>query len=470
MTIRTRFAPSPTGFLHVGGARTALFNWLIARRYGGSFILRVEDTDTERSTKESTDQILDSMAWLGLDVDEGPFFQMDRLEKYQAVAKDMIESGKAYNCYCSREELAAMREQQRSQGLKPRYDGTCRNRVKPSLGVNPVIRFKTPACGEVCVNDRIRGKVFFENSELDDLVILRSDGIPTYNFSVVIDDSDMGITHVVRGDDHLNNTPRQLNIMEALGISYPEYAHVPMILGSDGARLSKRHGAVSVLAYKEAGYLPEAFLSYIIRLGWSHGDQEIFDLSELVQIFDLDHVNEAAASFDTDKLTWVNQQWIKRLSTERLALELKRFLSIDGIESKDLMLLEKLVEIQRDRSQTFIEMVEKSRFVYQEPKQYAVKAAKKHMGHNALPVLESLMAMLGNLDEWTTDSTQFAVEEVAKQLDLKMGKVAQPLRVAITGDSASPGIGQTLLLLGQEKTLIRIKTAVQYVKGLEKIG
>ena len=320
------------------------------------------------------------------------------------------------------------------------------------------------------MDDRIRGKVFFQNSELDDLVILRSDGVPTYNFSVVIDDTDMGITHVVRGDDHLNNTPRQLNIMEALGISYPEYAHVPMILGSDGARLSKRHGAVSVLAYKEAGYLPEAFLSYIIRLGWSHGDQEIFDLSELVQIFDLDHVNEAAASFDTDKLTWVNQQWIKRLSTERLVLELKRFLSVDGIETKDLMLLEKLVEIQRDRAQTFVEMVDKSRFVYQEPKQYAVKAAKKHMGHNALPVLESLMAMLGNLDEWTTDSTQFAVEEVAKQLDLKMGKVAQPLRVAITGDSASPGIGQTLLLLGQEKTLVRIKTAVQYVKGLEKIG
>ena len=463
MTIRTRFAPSPTGFLHVGGARTALFNWLLARRHGGTFILRIEDTDTERSTKESIDQILDSMAWLGLDADEGPFSQMDRLERYQALAKSLVESGKAYNCYCSREELAVMREQQKSQGLKPRYDGTCKNRVKPRPGINPVVRFKTPACGEVLVNDRIHGKVSFDNAEFDDLVVLRSDGVPTYNFSVVVDDSDMGITHVVRGDDHLNNTPRQLNIMEALGISPPEYAHVPMILGSDGSRLSKRHGAVSVLAYKEAGYLPEAFLNYMMRLGWSHGDQEIFALDELVQIFDLDHVNESAASFDVQKLTWVNQQWMKSLPTERLALELKYFLSIDGIDAKDVPLLQNVVNIQRDRAQTFVEMVEKSRFVYQEPKQYVMKAARKHLSPNSLPILESLMVVLGDLDEWTVDSTQLAVEKVAKQLNLKMGKVAQPLRVAVTGDSASPGIGQTLVLLGQEKALVRIKKAVQYV-------
>ena len=468
MTIRTRFAPSPTGFLHVGGARTALFNWLLARRYGGAFILRVEDTDSERSTKESIDQIIESMAWLGLDVDEGPFFQMTRLEHYQQLAGNLIESRRAYNCFCSQEELEIMRKEQKSQGLKPRYDGTCRNRAEPKPDVNPVVRFKNPSTGKVIVKDRIRGKVIFDNSELDDLVILRSDGVPTYNFSSVVDDSEMGITHVVRGDDHLNNTPRQLNIMEALGVIPPEYAHVPMILGPDGSRLSKRHGALSVLAYRDEGLVAEAFLNYLVRLGWSHGDQEIFTLTELIENFDLEQVNESAASFDVEKLMWVNQQWIKKLPAKRLADELKVFLEADGINVNDMALLQDICETQRDRVNTFVDMAKKSHFIYQEPKQYSEKAARKHLNVAALPILESLESMLSKEDEWTIASTQLAVEKVASDLNLKMGKVAQPLRVAVTGDSASPGIGQTLSLLGQDKVLIRIHKAIKYVSDIEE--
>ena len=318
-TVRTRFAPSPTGVLHIGGARTALFNWLLARRHGGAFVLRIEDTDTARSTRDSIDQIVDAMSWLGLRADEGPLLQTDRLDRYRTVAGQLVEAGRAYRCYCSREELAAMREEQRSQGLKPRYDGRCRTRTGPSPGGDSVVRFKTPARGSVRVRDLIRGEVTFDNSELDDLVILRSDGVPTYNFSVVVDDADMRITHVVRGDDHLNNTPRQLNILSALKLRAPQYAHVPMILGPDGSRLSKRHGAVSVTDYRDAGYLPEAVLNYMVRLGWSHGDRELFGVDEMIRAFSLDQVNQSAASFDPEKFLWVNEQWIRRAPADRLA-------------------------------------------------------------------------------------------------------------------------------------------------------
>ena len=465
MTIRTRFAPSPTGFLHIGSARTALFNWLLARRHNGVFVLRIEDTDTQRSTAQSIDQILEAMAWLGLDADVGPFFQMKRLEHYQKLAEELLEAGHAYHCYCTREELAAMREQQKSSGANPRYDGRCRDRAELRPGVDPVVRFRTPTSGEVHVNDRIRGEVVFDNAELDDLVIVRSDGVPTYNFSVVVDDSEMEITHVVRGDDHLNNTPRQLNIMAALGIEPPEYAHLPMILGPDGSRLSKRHGAINVLTYKEAGYLPEAVLNYIVRLGWSHGDQEIFDRKELIELFDLEQVNESAAAFDPEKSMWVNEQWIKRESAGRLSEALKPFLQTNGVDLSQGPPLEVLVEIQRDRSRTLLEMADKSLFVYNEPEEYAPRAVKQYLSNESLPVLQALGTELGALAEWTIESTQAVVEAVAQRLELKMGKVAQPLRVALTGDSASPGIGQTLVLVGRDKALRRIDRAIRYVSS-----
>ncbi len=463
MTLRTRFAPSPTGVLHIGGARTALFNWLLARRHGGAFVLRIEDTDTERSTRKSIEQIIEAMSWLGLEADEGPFLQTDRLERYRNIANQLLDARLAYHCYCSPDDLAAMRDEQRSRGLKPRYDGRCRSRTTAVPGVSPVVRFKTPVAGRVRVRDLVRGEVVFDNSELDDLVIVRSDGFPTYNFSVVVDDADMGISHVVRGDDHLNNTPRQINILAALKLSPPEYAHVPMILGSDGSRLSKRHGAVSVMDYRAAGYLPEAVLNYIVRLGWSHGDQELFDLDEMIQLFSLDRVNESAASFDPDKFLWVNEQWLGRASGARLAPLLAAFLEGADVGSGPPM--EEIVEVQRSRARTLVEMAEKSRFIYDEPETYAPKAAKQHLRGVAKPVLERLGERLGALDEWTVETTQAAVESVADELGLKMGKVAQPLRVAVTGEAASPGIGQTLALVGRDKSLRRLAKAVRFVEA-----
>lgn len=471
MTMRTRFAPSPTGVLHIGGARTALFNWLLARRHGGAFVLRIEDTDTERSTRESIDQIIEAMSWLGLEADEGPFLQTDRLDRYRAVAHQLLDAGLAYRCYCSREELAAMREDQRSRGLKPRYDGRCRTRPDPVPGADAVVRFETPEVGRVRVRDLIRGEVTFENSELDDLVILRSDGVPTYNFSVVVDDSDMGITHVVRGDDHLNNTPRQINILNALGLRLPEYAHVPMILGPDGRRLSKRHGAVNVTDYRQAGYLPEAVLNYMVRLGWSHGDQELFEVDEMTGAFSLEQVNESAAAFDPDKFLWVNEQWLRRAPSDRLAPLLATFLQDAGVEGADLNTgppLEEIIGVQRHRASTLVEMAEKSLFIFREPKAYAPKAAKQHLRGVALPVLRHLQVRLGEAGvarAWSAESTQAAVESVAGDLNLKMGKVAQPLRVAVTGEAASPGIGQTLDLIGREKTLRRLARAVEFVQA-----
>ena len=463
MTIRTRFAPSPTGFLHIGGARTALFNWLLAKHHGGDFVLRIEDTDTERSTRDSIEQILAGMRWLGLDADDGPFFQMERLDEYRRLAERLLSAGKAYHCYCSRDELATMREEQKARGLKPRYDGRCRDRSKPAEGVAPVIRFRNPTAGTVTVHDRIRGDVKFDNSELDDLVILRSDGVPTYNFSVVVDDSQMNITHVVRGDDHLNNTPRQLNILAALDLEPPEYAHLPMILGADGSRLSKRHGAVSVLEYRDAGFLPQAVLNYIVRLGWSHGDQELFTLDEMVQHFSLDGVNESAASFDPDKCLWVNQHWLKQAPAEQLSKTLQPFLESQGYELSAGPPLTDLVEVQRDRARTLVEMAEKSAFVFREPDSYEPKAVKKHFRDGVVAVLEALEEKFGTVERWDTESTQAAVESVAEELDLKLGNVAQPLRVAVTGTSASPGIGQTLVLLGRDNTLRRIRRALEYV-------
>lgn len=332
MTVRTRFAPSPTGVLHLGSVRTALFSWLYARRHGGQFILRIEDTDRERSTKENVDAILDGMVWLGLSADEGPFYQSQRFDRYREVTNQWLAKGKAYHCYCSKEELAELREQQMNAGDRVRYDGRCRDRTEVRDSIDPVVRFKNPLDGEVVVNDQVRGRVVFQNVQLDDLIIARSDGTPTYNFTVVIDDFDMGITHVIRGDDHLNNTPRQMNMIAALGADVPVYAHLPMILGQDGARLSKRHGAVDIREYRERGYLPEAMLNYLVRLGWSHGDQEIFSVEEMTKLFDIADINQSASAFNPEKLLWLNQQHIIDAPVERLGRELIPYLIAAGLD------------------------------------------------------------------------------------------------------------------------------------------
>src|ERR1700716_5905 len=384
MTVVTRFAPSPTGLLHVGGARTALFCWLYARRTGGKFILRIEDTDRERSTEEAVRVILEGMAWLGLDADEGPYYQSQRFDRYREVIAGMLRAGTAYHCYCTRQELDALREQQIARKEKPRYTGVCRNRSEPRPGVSPVVRFRNPLDGTVVVQDLVHGPVTFQNAELDDLIIARSDGTPTYNFCVVVDDMD--ITHVIRGDDHLNNTPRQMNMLQALGATLPLYAHVPMILGPDGAKLSKRHGAVSVLQYQEEGYLPDALLNYLVRLGWSHGDQEVFTRAEMIAVFDIHDVNKAASAFNPEKLLWLNQQHMVRAEPATLVPHLRAQLRHLGLDSSDQRLLEGVIVAQRERAKTLKEMAQNSRFFFVDRIEVDSKAAAKHLGGDALPI------------------------------------------------------------------------------------
>ncbi|MEO7557630.1 MAG: glutamate--tRNA ligase [Gammaproteobacteria bacterium] len=467
MSIRTRFAPSPTGYLHVGGARTALYSWLFARKHGGVFILRIEDTDLERSTTESVDAILESMAWLGLNYDEGPFYQTQRFARYRAVAEQLIQEGKAYRCYCSKERLEALRAEQTANKEKPRYDGLCRElQGTPAADAPAVIRFKNPQHGEVVIDDRIKGRVVIKNSELDDLIIARSDGSPTYNFTVVVDDWDMQVTHVIRGDDHLNNTPRQINILKALGAEPPVYAHVPMILGSDGQRLSKRHGAVSVMQYREDGFLPEALLNYLVRLGWSHGDQEIFSMDELVDLFDISDVNRAASAFNTEKLLWLNQHYIKTGDTahvaQHLAWHMQR-LNIDTSQGPDLA---DVVIAQRERCKTLVEMAQNSRYFYQDFAVYDEKAATKNLKPEIADALADLGGMLENLSPWTTEAVHQLINEVAERHALAMGKLAQPLRIAVTGTAVSPPIDATVQLIGRQRVLNRINKAVQYARNL----
>src|SRR6185369_13681997 len=385
MTIVTRFAPSPTGMLHIGGVRTALFSWLYARRHGGKFILRVEDTDRERSTDEAVSVILEGMRWLGLNEDEGPYYQTQRYDRYRAVIADMLEKGLAYRCYCSKEELDAMREVQLARKEKPRYDGRWRDSTAaPPPGVTPVIRFKNPMAGEVVVDDLVHGRTVFENTELDDLIIQRSDGNPTYNFCVVVDDADMGVTHVIRGDDHLNNTPRQINMLRALGATPPTYAHVPMILGADGTKLSKRHGAVSVLEYKDEGFLPDALLNYLVRLGWSHGDQEVFTREEMIAAFDIHDVNKAASAFNNEKLLWLNQQHMVRAAPSALVPHLRYQLDRLGLKCDDDAMLEGLIVAQRERAKTLKEMAQNSRFFFTDQIERDPKATAKHLGADSV--------------------------------------------------------------------------------------
>ncbi len=465
MTVKTRFAPSPTGFLHIGGVRTALFAWLYARKHNGTFVLRIEDTDRERSTEEAIQVILDGMEWLKLRPDEGPLYQTHRFERYRDVAEQLIEQGDAYRCYCSKEELDEMRAAQRARGEKPRYDGRCRHRAGRASGVDPVIRFRNPSEGTVIVEDDVHGRVEFENSELDDVVLMRSDGVPTYNFSVVVDDMDMGITHVIRGDDHLNNTPRQINIYHALGANPPAFAHVPMILGPDGSKLSKRHGAVSVLEYRQEGYLPEALLNFLVRLGWSHGDQEIFSLEEMIELFDTRDVNKGASSFNPEKLLWLNQQYIMKADPRRLALDLWWQLERLGVDTRGGPDLEKVAEAYRQRAQTMHEMAQSALFFFQDFDEYHEKAAKDHLRPVALEPLTRVRDGLMVLEDWRAEAIHNIVQGAAEALELKLGKVAQPLRVAVSGGPVSPPIDVTLELLGRDRTVGRLNRAIEYVEA-----
>ena len=462
MTVVTRFAPSPTGLLHIGGVRTALFSWLYARHHGGRFILRVEDTDRERSTDEAVQVILDGMAWLGLSADEGPYYQTRRYDRYREVLAGMVTGGHAYRCYCSKAELETLRAAQTAAKQKPRYDGRCRDRSAPQPGVEPVIRFRNPQGGEVVVDDQVHGRVVFQNTELDDLIIARSDGNPTYNFCVVVDDMDMGVTHVIRGDDHLNNTPRQMNMLSALGATPPVYAHVPMILGADGAKLSKRHGAVSVLQYQEEGYLPDALLNYLVRLGWSHGDQEVFTREEMVAAFDIKDVNKAASAFNGEKLMWLNQQHMMKASVATLAAALRKQLVRIGIETDNQTLLEGVVNAQRERSKTLKDMAVNSRYFFNEFDQYEPKAAAKNLNAESAPLLDMLRADLASLGDWSAGAIHDVINGIASRTGLPMGKVAQPLRVAMAGGSVSPPIDFTVALVGRECALQRLSRAIAY--------
>ncbi|MDO8953725.1 MAG: glutamate--tRNA ligase [Gammaproteobacteria bacterium] len=464
MTVRSRFAPSPTGYLHVGGARTALYSYLIARRNKGVFILRIEDTDLERSTPEAVQAIMDGMNWLGLDYDEGPYYQTKRFDRYREVAEHLLAEGKAYRCVCSKERLEALREQQMANKDKPRYDGHCRGKNLPHTDEPHVIRFANPTTGVVAWDDLVKGRIEFQNTELDDLIIMRSDGAPTYNFTVVVDDYEMKISHVVRGDDHVNNTPRQINILQALGAPLPLYAHVSMILGDDGKKLSKRHGAVSVMQYRDEGYLPEALLNYLVRLGWSHGDQEIFSRQEMIELFDMQHISPSAVAFNTEKLNWLNQHYIKTLPVSEVLPHLEWQMQYKGIDVSQGPTLEVLIPAMAERVHTLAEMVEKSRYFYQDFAQFEEKAAKDHLRPVALEPLEKIYQALSELQSWDEASIHQAIESTATALNIGMGKIGMPLRVAITGCGQSPALDLTLKLVGKPKTLARIEKALQFVR------
>ncbi|MCP5159950.1 MAG: glutamate--tRNA ligase [Gammaproteobacteria bacterium] len=465
--IKTRFAPSPTGYLHIGGARTALFSWLYARRHGGLFVLRIEDTDLERSTPEAVNAILEGMNWLGLDYDEGPFYQTERFDRYREVLQYLLREGKAYYCYCTKEELETLRGEQMTRKEKPRYDGRYRDyQGAPREGVEPVVRFKNPLGGEVIVEDLIRGNIVFQNSELDDLIIARADGTPTYNFCVVVDDMDMNITHVIRGDDHINNTPRQINILRALGAPIPQYGHVPMIQAPDGQKLSKRHGAASVMEYRDRGYLPEAVLNYLVRLGWSHGDQEVFSLDEMVELFDLSGCNKAPSAINLSKLIWLNKHYMKTLDPMHVARHLSWQIGQLDIDPSMGPHLTEVVRAFAERSDTLKDMAQAALFLYRDFADYDAKAASKNLSAAAEMPLRQVHEGLAALPEWRAESIHEVVKSVAETSGLALGKVAQPLRVAVSGAAVSPPIDMTLELLGRSKALARIERALAYIVGL----
>jgi glutamyl-tRNA synthetase len=463
-TVRVRFAPSPTGYLHVGGARTALFNWLYARHEGGRFILRIEDTDQLRSTEASTRAILDALTWLGLSWDEGPVFQAQRVDMHRAMVKKLMDAGKAFRCACTQEELEDKRKRALADGRKPKYDGTCREK-QLGKAANTVVRFRCPQAGMTIVRDLIKGNITFNNEELDDLVIERADGYPTYNFAVVVDDIEMGITHVIRGDDHVNNTPRQILLYEALGSEPPQFGHVPMILGADKARLSKRHGATSVMAYQEMGYLPEALVNYLVRLGWSHGDQEIFSLDELVRLFSLESVGKSAAIFNPEKLLWLNQHYIQEYQTDSLVENMIPFWRNRGFEPSDRNYMRQVVENLRTRSKTLVEMADASAFYFQDKVDYDPEAAGKFLTAEMKGRLLAIADKLASYPDYSKSGLEAFLREVAEDQGVKLKIIAQPLRVALTGKSVSPGIDDVMVTLGKERVIRRIHQAVESMSG-----
>ncbi|MDG6096356.1 glutamate--tRNA ligase [Alteromonas sp. ZYF713] len=467
MSVVTRFAPSPTGYLHVGGARTALYSWLYAKSQGGEFVLRIEDTDIERSTEEAKQAILDGMEWLGLTWDKGPYYQTERFDRYKAIIQTMLDEGKAYKCFMPAEELDAIREQQKENGEKPRYPGTWRDRTDHPEGQPYVIRFKNPLEGSVVFDDHVRGRIEISNTELDDLIIQRSDGTPTYNFCVVVDDWDMGISHVVRGEDHINNTPRQINILKALGAPVPEYAHVSMILGDDGKKLSKRHGAVSVMQYRDDGYLPQAVKNYLVRLGWAHGDQEIFSEQEMIELFSLDAIGQSASAFNTEKLVWLNQHYIKSLPAEEVASHASWHFEQQGISLDNGPALTDVIAIQADRVKTLKELAQISAYFYQDYEEFDANAAKKHLRPVAREALELVQQKLAAISDWNPQTIQAAINETAEELGVGMGKVGMPLRVAATGSGNSPSLDVTLNLLSQDKIVERINKALTFIANRE---
>lgn len=467
MTVKTRFAPSPTGYLHVGGARTALYSWLFAQANQGDFVLRIEDTDLERSTQPAIDAIMDGMNWLNLSWNEGPYYQTKRFDRYKALIQQLLDEGKAYKCFCTSAELDAMREAQMQAGEAARYNGMWRDRSDHPTDKPFVIRFKNPLEGSVIFDDKIRGKIEIGNKELDDLIIQRSDGSPTYNFCVVVDDWDMGITHVIRGEDHINNTPRQINILNALGAPIPTYAHVSMILGDDGKKLSKRHGAVSVMQYRDDGFLPEALLNYLVRLGWSHGDQEVFSMTEMTELFKLEDINKAASAFNTEKLVWLNQHYLKSLPVERLKEELQWHLDDQQLNTTQGADLDQVIKAQADRVKTLKELVAISRYFFEDFTDFDANAAKKHLRPVAKAALQTVQTKLAALENWQADEIQAAINDTATELEVGMGKVGMPLRVAATGAGNSPSLDVTLNLIGREKALERIDLAINFINKRE---
>ncbi|MGR6979921.1 glutamate--tRNA ligase [Testudinibacter sp. P27/CKL/0425] len=463
--VRTRFAPSPTGFLHVGGARTALYSWLYARHNQGEFVLRIEDTDLERSTQAATDAILEAMEWLDMHWEHGPYYQTKRFDLYNQVIDQMLEQGLAYRCYCSKARLEILREQQEQNKEKPRYDRHCLHNHDHQLNEPHVVRFKNPTEGSVIFDDAIRGKIEISNQELDDLIIRRTDGSPTYNFCVVVDDWDMGITHVVRGEDHINNTPRQINILKALGAPVPVYAHVSMILGEDGQKLSKRHGAVSVMEYRDNGYLPEALNNYLVRLGWGHGDQEVFSREEMTALFDLESVSRSASSFNHDKLLWLNHHYIRELPAEKVAGYLTWHMQDQGIDTSNGPGLEAIVQMLGERCKTLKEMASASRYFFEDFTEFDESAVKKHFKAATVEPLRLVLQKLTALGDWNAQAIHHAIEQTAAELELGMGKVGMPLRVAVTGSGQSPSLDVTLVGIGKERSLQRIQKAIEFIQA-----
>ncbi|CRL60570.1 MULTISPECIES: glutamate--tRNA ligase [Proteus] len=466
--IKTRFAPSPTGYLHVGGARTALYSWLYSRHNKGEFVLRIEDTDLERSTQPAIDAIMDGMNWLNLNWDEGPYYQTKRFDRYNQVIDQMLSAGTAYRCYCSKERLEQLREDQMAKGEKPRYDGCCRGGNHNHSADEPhVVRFLNPQEGSVIFDDKIRGPIEFSNQELDDLIIRRTDGSPTYNFCVVIDDWDMEITHVIRGEDHINNTPRQINILKALGAPVPEYAHVSMILGDDGKKLSKRYNAVSVMQYRDEGYLPEALLNYLVRLGWSHGDQEIFTIDEMIEHFTLEAISKSASAFNTDKLLWLNHHYINTLPAEKVAVHLDWHIKQQNIDTSNGPSLVELIKLLGERCKTLKEMAESCHYFYVDFENFEETAAKKHLRPVARQPLEVVRDKLSAITEWTAENIHQAIQDTADELEIGMGKVGMPLRVAVTGAGQSPGLDVTVHAIGKTRSIARINKALDFITERE---